>query len=446
MRFHPAVLMVAVWLGCIAAFYILPFQLEGRVMTLFGFMILILFIAVFCAGALAAARPQPQRPRPDNLVVDFQLTDRVLMVAGVVAIVASLLDVQGRDLFDLADAYQVRSDRAGALLAGGQSESSILFQIAFLTYPAGYVYIVREVAFRARPLAWRIAVFGLGPVVLTSLAMGGRAPLFYAFLMLVYGFALRGQLFKATARQAPVRAAKARRKPFKLTMPAKIGIGFLGMIALVYFIQVFAARADVGGGLDAMFGVAELRWGVSFNGRFSNIFFSLFGADGTYLIFIFAWYMVQGLVMSNVIFSDYDGSMLFGAYGIDLVSALMRRLNGEFIANGYAVLLDMNVYGFLPSAFGSLFVDLNFFGLIPCLIWGWLAGKVYGMVKEGRDPRWLLAVPFVSYGIFFSLINTPVGFSNGFVTHIWLVIAFMTASTRVRLSTRASANTARTLP
>jgi cell division protein FtsX len=106
--------MLFVWLGCIATFYILPFQLEGRIMSLYGFMILILFIGVFCLGALAAARPQPQQPRPANLWVDFQLTDRVLMFAGVVAILASLLDIQGRNLFDLADAYQVRSDRAGA--------------------------------------------------------------------------------------------------------------------------------------------------------------------------------------------------------------------------------------------------------------------------------------------------------------------------------------------
>lgn len=436
MRLHPAVLMLFVWLGCIAAFYLLPFQLEGRVMTLYGFMILILFIGTFCVGALAAARPQPQQPRPDNLVVDFQMTDRILMIAGVIAIVASVLDVQGRNLLDLADAYQVRSDRAGALLAGGQSDSTVWFQIAFLTYPAGYVYIVREVAYRARPLVWRIAAFGLGPVVLTSLAMGGRAPLFYALVMIVYGFALRKQLFKPRIKPArgpaPAVRGAPRRRPFKLGAPAKVGIGLVCAIAGLYFVQVFFARADVAGGVDGMFGVASQSWGVNFNGRFSSIFFGLFGSDGTYLIFVFVWYMVQGLVMSNAIFSDYQGSMLFGAYGVDLVAALMRRLNGEFIANGYAELLQMNVYGFLPSAFGSLFVDLKFLGLLPCLIWGWLTGKVYGKVRQGRDPRWLMMVPFITVGIFFSLINTPVGFSNGFVTHIWLIVAFLTARVRVR--------------
>jgi hypothetical protein len=448
MRLHPAVLMLFVWLGCVATFYILPFQLEGRVMTLYGFMILILFIGVFSLGALAAARPQPQQPRPANLWVDFQLTDRVLMTAGVVAILASVLDIQGRNLFDLAEAYQVRSDRAGALLAGDRSESTIWFQFAFLTYPAGYVYIVREVAYRARPLMWRIAAFGLAPVVLSSLAMGGRAPLFYALVMLIYGFALRKQLFRKQATPSRARTAamagRARRKPFKLSGPAKAGIGLLGAVMGIYFVQVFSTRADVAGGLDAMFGVAELRWGVSFNGFLSGVLFSLFGTDGTYMIFIFAWYLVQGFVMSNAIFSDYESSMLFGGYGVDLVAALLRRLNGEFIANGYADLLHMNVYGFLPSAFGSLFVDLKFFGLIPCLIWGWVAGKAYGMVRQGRDPRWLMTVPFITVGIFFSLINTPIGFSNGLVTHIWLVAAFLTARVANR-PPNMGLNAARTL-
>lgn len=212
-----------------------------------------------------------------------------------------------------------------------------------------------------------------------------------------------------------------------LGAPAKAGVGLLGAIAFIYFVQVFATRADVVGGVEGMFGVAETSWGVSFNGRLSNFFFGVFGPDVTYLIFIFAWYLVQGLVMSNVIFSQYDGGLLMGAYGIDLMSALLRRLNSEFVADGYSVLLQMNVYGFLPSAFGSLYVDLKFLGLIPCLIWGWLAGKVYLNVKRGQDPRWIMVVPFVTLGIFFSLINTPIGFSNGFVTHGWMIVAFLTS-------------------
>lgn len=441
MRYHPAVLMVAVWLTCMAAFVILPFQLENRVMSLYGYLILFLFIAVFCAGALIAARPQKQRPRDIAVTLDFRLADRLLISAAIIAVLASLIDTQGRNLLNLADAYEVRSATAGALMSGGQSESTIWFQMAFLTYPAAYVYLVREIAFRARPILWRVGLFGLAPIAMTALAMGGRSPLLYALIMIIYAFNLRKQLFpKATAR--PGLAPGPRRTPlgvrprrsFRLGAPAKAGIAIFGTILFVYFMQVFLTRASISGGVDVMFGVAGQSWGVNFNGPGSNMLFQLLGPEGAYLVFVSFWYLLQGLVMSNTLFTSYDGPMLFGVYGVDLVAAAARRLNSEFVGNGYAHLGALNVYGFLPSAFGALYVDLKLFGLIPCLIWGWLAGKVYALVNQGRDPRWVMAVPFVVVGILFSIIGTPIGFSNGLVTHLWLVAALF--SIRVRLPTR----------
>ncbi len=450
MRYHPAVLMVMVWAACAGLFYILPFQLENRVMTLYGFLILSLFIAVFCAGALAASRPQGQRPPRKDVTVDFRLADRALMAAATIAILGALADTAGRNIFDLAASYEIRSDRAGDLMAGRGSASSIWFQIAFLTYPAGYVFIVREVAFRAHPTPWRIGLFGLLPVVMASLAMGGRAPLFYALLMLVYGFALRQRTFPAAAvpARSPVAFATVggrggrpppRRRPFRLNAPAKIGIGLIGLVMLVYFVQVFAARADVAGGIDAMFGIAGGQWGVNFNGPGSNMFFSLLGPDATYMVFVFVWYYIQGFVMSNAVFTGYEGPALLGVYGIDLASALMRRVNGEFVANGYAHLNAIKVYGFLPSAFAALYVDLKFFGLVVCAGWGWATGWVYRKVKQGLDPKWVLAVPFVTLGILFSTIGTPIGFSNGLVTHSWLVLTLILArTTMVRGPTAAA--------
>lgn len=437
MRYHPAVLMLMVWLVCAAAFFILPFQLENRVMSLYGYLILFLFISTFCFGAMVAARPQPQRPRTQAISIDFRLADRLLMVAALVAIGASLLDTVGRNVFNLADAYQARSAAAGALMSGGESESTIWFALAFLTYPAGYVYLVREIAYRQRPVPWRIAVFGLLPVLMAALAMGGRSPMLYALIMIIYAFNLRKQLFPkavASARRpagAPLAGGPLRRRrSFRLGAPAKVAIAVVGAAMFVYFMQVFLTRASISGGVDVMFGVAGQSWGVNFNGPGSNFVFDLFGPEGTYLIFVSSWYAVQGFVMSNTLFTSYDGPMLFGVYGVDLVSALMRRLNGEFVANGYAHLGAINVYGFLPSAFGTLYVDLKFLGLLPCFIWGWLAGKVYGLVKEGRDPRWVMAVPFIVVGIFFSIVGTPIGFSNGLVTHLWLVGTLVLIRTR----------------
>jgi hypothetical protein len=136
---------------------------------------------------------------------------------------------------------------------------------------------------------------------------------------------------------------------------------------------------------------------------------------------------VQGIVISNAVFTDYIGPMHFGIYGVDLAAALARRVDGSFVSVRFLELLDMNIIGFLPSAWGSLYVDFAFYGLVLAVIWGALAARVYRKVREAEDPRWLLWVPIVSMGIFFSLINTPIGFSNGLMTHFWAVVVFMTA-------------------
>lgn len=447
MTFHPAALMLLTWISAYVIFIALPFTLEGRVMSLYGYLIQALFLAVFCAGAMVASRPLPQRRRNPAVTPNFRQADQVLMIAcGLCMAVLALDMTQGGNLFDLAAAYAQRSDRATDLLRGAESDSSIFFQIGFLLYPAGYVFVVREIAFQSRPAPWRIAL-GMAPVVMAALAMGGRGPLFFLVIFAVYAYNLRKQVFQRAApvRRPPpgrpahavgarpgVRAPARRASPFRFGPGFKIAMAVVAGLAMVYFVQVFITRAESGGGVELIFGNVGQRWGVSFNGTFSNLFYSTLGMDGTYLVFVFAWYWIQGIIMSNQIFTDYDGPMLMGTYGVDLVSAAMRRINGEYVADGFATLLHMNVYGFVPSAFGSLYVDFKFFGLIPCFIWGWLTGVVYRKVKTAADPRWLMLVPFISVGVVMSLNNTPIGLSNGLMLHAWLLTAFFLSRSTVR--------------
>ncbi|GAA0645354.1 O-antigen polymerase [Brevundimonas lenta] len=447
MKFHPAVLMLLTWASAYVLFFVLPFTLEGRYMSLYGSLIQAVFLGTFCAGALVASRPSHQYPRNPAATTDFRMSDRLLMVGCSIAIGVLAIDMfESGNLLDLAASYAQRSDRATDLLRGAASDSSIWFQIGFLFYPAGYVYTVREIAFRPRPAPWRIALFGMAPSVMAALAMGGRGPLFFLIVFAVYAYALRRQVFPKAQKpvrrvgvrhgHAPARAAgppmRKGRSPFRFGPGFKIAMGIVGTIFMIYFVQVFITRADGIGGVEMMFGAVGQRWGVSFNGHFSNVFYSLLGVEGTYMVFVFAWYWLQGIVMSNQIFTDYNGPMLLGTYGIDLVSAAMRRINGEFVADGFDRLLRMNVYGFVPSAFGSLYVDFKFFGLLPCFAWGWLTGVVYRNVKHGVDPRWLLLVPFVSVGIVMSLNNTPIGLSNGLMLHIWLLGAFFLSRPALR--------------
>lgn len=459
MKFHPAVLMLLSWLSAFAIFVILPFRLESREMTLYGFLITAIFLATFCVSSLAAARPMQQRPWNPNITVDFRRADQVLMIAGLIAVGAFLVDMQDSNIFDLSASYAARSGRASDLLQGAQSDSSVWFQIGFLFYPAGYIYLTREIGFKRQPKLSRIALFGLAPSILAALSMGGRGPMFFAVVYAVLAYFLRQQVFPMPKRKARRRPGSAPHRALPAAAPgaysrlptrpkrslvfrfgpgSKLAMGLAACGAMIYFVLVFIARAEGVGGVEAALGDVGLNWGVSFDGRFANIFYSTLGGEGTYMVFVFAWYWIQGIVMSNQIFTDYDGPMLMGTYGIDLVSALMRRVNGAFVADGFSTLLRMNIYGFVPSAFGSLYVDLKFIGLIPVALWGYLTGLVYRKVKAGVDPRYMLLVPFISLGVVMSLNNTPIGLSNGLMLHAWLLAAFFLSKPK-RLAVRALA-------
>ena len=408
--------MLVVWLTCAAAYLLLPFQLINRTTSLYGFVILAVFILSFVLGTRLVPAGTV-RTGPWRAGADFSLTDKVLQGASIMAIACFLLDLQDRTVLDLAESYARRSDQAAALLAGDQSASSIYFQIGFLLYPAGYVYVARRIIYETRPRLLRLLVFGFLPVLLATVSMGGRSPLLYGILIAFVASMARKSLQPPVQKKHATRGMRAR----------NLGFVLLSIGAFYYFIAVFFARAEVVGGVAAMFDVAENIWGIGFRGPGADLWFEVLGDEVMYLIFIFSWYSVQGLLMSNFLFTDYDGVLQFGVYGVDLISALARRINGPFVASSFDSLLQLGTYGFLPSAFGSLYVDLWFFGLFVCAAWGALAALVFRKVRARRDARWLLLVPFINVGIVCSLINTPLGFSNGFVTHGWLLLGFWLA-------------------
>jgi hypothetical protein len=417
MNRHPAEMMLVVWGLCIVAFVLLPFQLLERDLTVQGAVIFAIFVVAYLVGTLIVPTRKHASLISPPIHVDARRAEAWLMVASGLATVLFILDAREKSLFDLAVAYELRSETADALLKGEASKSSIWFQIAFLIYPAGYIYTAVHALYARHIKYWRFVVFGLLPIALATVAMGGRMPIFYA--VIVAWIALRERKKFGCVSSQSIQIS-IRRKWIARTIWL-----FVLMALLYYFAAVFMIRAAVVGGSMEMFDVAELRWGVGFRGAMSEIIFSLFGEDIAYLIFIFAWYLVQGVVMSNYLFSVYDGPLQMGTYGVDLMTALMRQLDPQRVAEGFDSLLSLGTYGFFPSAWGSLYVDFGFFAIILCIIWGMFTALCYRRIVVQRRMDWLLVGPFASIGIFFSIINTPLGFTNGFVTHAWLLVAFL---------------------
>ena len=421
MKWHPASMMLATWCFAVMLFFALQFQLVGRTVTPYGFEILGLMLLTFCAGSLLASRRLEQRRAPVLVAPSFAMADRVMLIVSLVAIVSSLYDLYSGSGSDLNASWMLRDSRAGAMLTGAASESSLSFQIGFLTAPVAYAVIARIVIFDETIRYPRLLLAGFGPPAAAALASGGRGPLGFALVFFALAVMVRGYV-----RHDPTRARK-RISGRQIFFGMMIAIVFL--ISLNYFVNVFAVRAggDISeGGLDM---VAD-RWGVTFGGSEARYMIAVLGEGNTYLIFVFAWYYIQGLIFSNILITDYNGSPMWGLYGVELFLAVMRRLSPTYVADRYAELESLDVFGFVPSAFGTFFVDLRWLCFVAVFLWGWLAGLVYRKCRTAKDARWLLVAPFVMQGIFFSTINSPLGLTNGLATLAWMLLVFFMSKPR----------------
>jgi hypothetical protein len=420
MLWHPASLMLRTWATGLLILLIMPIQLVTRSFSLYGSLILALFIGSFCIGTLLRSRVISETVFIAKGPLDFRIADRILIAAALAAILVYAIEVFTSGAGDLSAAWEVRSERATLLLQGLDSGSSIWFQIGFLLYPVGYVAIAREVVFRESVQVLRVGLFGFGPLVACAIAIGGRGPILFALIVLGLSILARRQ-GKRADKEKPKLDTDRRSKNLIYGVLITITV----LIAMNYFVNVFIVRSEAGGGLDLTLENVVRVWGVDFAGPGASFIRSTLGEGNAYLLFAFSWYLAQGPLLGNEVFTHFQGDPGYGVYGVELATSLVRRLNGEFVASRLYALEDINIFGFVYSAFGTLYIDFYFFGILVAALWGYLASVVYVHIRLDTDGRWLLVGPFVTMGIMFSLINTPIGLSNGLITYAWLLIAFL---------------------
>jgi oligosaccharide repeat unit polymerase len=423
---HPAISMIKIWIFSLALFLILPFQLTFRKIEVFGVLMMVFSIIMFCVGAFLRTPGIDQSRRTQKFEIDFKTTDYILLTAGSIAIIASLIDIYISGSFSSQVAWDIRSDRTTSLLDGTDSSSSIWFKIGFIFYPSGYVYIARSVIFSRKAQLVKLAIYGFGPLVALSIAIGGRGPLLFSIVILVLSYQARP--FINMKERTTTAAQKSKRKKTLVY----IGVGLLSLVALNYFISVFIVRASSVGGLENVFELAAQNWGVNFDGFGSSFLRATLGEGTTYLIFVFSWYFVQGMIIGCGVFQSFDGTPGYGIYGVELLMALVRRMNDSYVSDRLYALNDIDAFGYVYSAFATFYVDFWYFGLFFVALWGYLSAAVYYQIWRGDNARWVILGPFVSMGIYFSTINTPIGLSNGFLIWFWLFVAFFSMKTKSR--------------
>lgn len=420
---HPAYMMLLVWVSAGLSFYVLPYVFVDRYFSIDGLLGLFLFLFSFCFGALLRTPPLTGNPILPDRPAQFGMISSLLSFVSISSVILFSLDMFQHGALSLSALTVHRDIQAQALLHGAPSTSSIFFKIAFLLYPAGYSYAAICIIMKKHVPIFRLSLFGLAPGVLASLAMGGRTPLLCTLLILGISFAVRLRLHPKPFSEGVMRSGVF---PFIV----KITAAFLAAAAFAYFSKVFLLRAQAMGGASAMLDNAADLWGVTFEGTAADAMLKWFGDAVTYLIFVFSWYFNQGFLISTQILASYHGNPLYGAYGIDLFSAVLRRVTPDWLSAQFEYLLTLGTYGFYPSAFGSLYIDLGYFGLLFSFMWGWASGTVYEKVRMGDDVRFHFLYPFVVMGIILSLINTPLGVGNGFVTYLWLLASFFAMKDR----------------
>lgn len=430
MRIHPATLMLVTWGMAFLLLNLLPFHIVNRELSVFGYAMIALALLSFCGGALLRSPTVPVSAMARSVAPDFSRTDVLFPIIAVLAIASAIWELRSSGGTDLDALWQIRNARSGAIISGEASGSSLSFQILFMLAPIAYAIIAREIIFRPVINLPRLGIFGFGPLIGSALALGGRGPLL---------FGITFALFAYFARPTAARSRLQRKVTPRTLLVASVSVIFV-LIALNYFATVFFVRAGEGGA-QGMLDLTGDTWGVAFDGPAAEAMKSILGVGTTYLIFVFVWYLVQGIVISNVLFTSYADSPQFGIYGVELITAAVRRVDGNYVAQKFMALDALNVVGFLPSAFGSLFVDVLYFAFPIVAVWGYLTAMVYNKSRRDPDARWALAVPFVIQGIAFSLLNTPIGLTNGLVSHSWLILMFMMAKSRT-LSVAAPASAA----
>jgi oligosaccharide repeat unit polymerase len=410
---HPAFFMLVIW-GSLCIFYLTQIMVVSSIDEK-GVLLIFLYVLTFVVGSFSALfLVKTVTPPKYADFTDFPKLRSLLSIISLIATLLFLIDGSWIDVFDLEKKATLRDVAAQALLYGKESQSTYWLRAAFLLYPVGFVFLALELLYAPKLEYKKILFLGILPPVLAAISMGGRSPILYVIVIFLVALNSRDNklIFVTTSAE----------KLQKLI--AYLASLVLFFIALYYFSNIFIARYEASSNVTGAISNLEQNWGVLFDKRLSNIFIFIFGEKAFYLLAVFIWYATQGVAMGSKLLSQYSGPWMFGVYGVDLISAITRVFNPQFLANGFSELRSFGVYGFFPSAWGSLYVDLGPLAIPCCFFWGVISGMIYRKVELQHKMHWLILKPFMITAIIFSPLNTPLGFSNGLITYFWLLLAF----------------------
>lgn len=413
---HPAIIIALFWIFICGIYLWGPIYLTPAV-SLPTFAFLGLHILLFILGSILFTRVSVFKPLMNKSVIISFIPNRnlyqIIFIILFIGICGELMTVYSKlsaiGGFDFQAITKFREDRAQALLAGADLQSTPLSALAFLIYPAGFAGAVAGMFFyekipfliKAMFYAFVINVFSV------SLCMGGRSPILVLFILMAITFYARG---KAGEGYIPKSLS------LQISMLAVI-ILFIAYSSYVWVVRAEQAKMST----QAMLEHAATIWGA----HPKECLLSINNPQLIQSILGSTFYLIQNLSVAERLLSSYgEVPTMYGAYQIDLLAALFRAFphGAEFLKSGYDVLLSANVYGFFTGAWAGLYLDIWIFSLLAAVVWGAVAGKAW--LNFGENPNLLTGVKYIfwAYSIFISFVSGPFGFSNSLMIFAWFLV------------------------
>jgi hypothetical protein len=413
----PFIFCTILWAVIFAGFYGGPFMFHPMP-SADTLMLLLACLALFLVSSVVGYAYEDRRVAPavdaPPRYVRFDV-ERVVAVTSVLALVGTTCIVIDRltsqGLSDLAGLTELRYERAEDLLAASEISKGVLTYCGYLLYPALYLVVAIAICYyeglRARGKLL-LTLNMIGPFVLAVL-FGGRSPIFVLFLIIAASCVVRRLL---GLRALPAGA---------FLKVAGIG-GVLGFI--LYTNVIWFARLELSvSTVNVLLAHAERIWGIEPSHRFESWLAGM-GKQDLMVPLLGAWfYFFQGPSIFERLTSAGGYPVLFGGYHIDIVAAGFRLFpeTRTMLADGYASLLKSNVYGFFPTAWGSLLIDFSF-GAFPLIaLWGAVCGTTYARLRRYGRPGDAIYYVFLFYSIMIGPISAPFGLANSFVTFLYFL-------------------------
>jgi hypothetical protein len=369
-------------------------------------------IVLYCLGA-GAASLVPLRSHPQHQQISEAKYDAVIIacallgLAGALAMAIDKLFLSGIDWSIGMSA--VRDRRAVEVMQGVAIRRSILLYAGYLTFSfscVGFTLFLLAGDRVGRAAAW-LGQIGVVAIVIYALLYGGRMPIMLVILLAA------GAMLTRALRGSPL-------LPKGWAMWPKIVAVCVAF--LIYTNFIWADRRAMNRILDFHEFVhnAEVKWEARTSPWITSLVRSgAIEADTAMNWVSIAVYLthsptsVQRMVEHSGALSTYGG-----LYQIGVLSPLFDVFAPQFglPQKMRRELSEAGLYGWFPNAWGAWLMDAGRIGGAICiLLWGFLSGIAYRMVRHdgGAAPQLMLTFAYLS--ILVSPLNGPFGLANSFL-------------------------------